>query len=231
MPMKKLHLTVSDREIRSGFLLLITVFFCLPYLLSALNEQLITPVDTATLNLIYHTVNFIGGFTVFRSFVKNSVQQLSKHFKSILSYTVIGTLIYFGLAIMLSRFILWLKPDFINLNDHNIAMQLESQWVFVIIGTIFMGPLTEELMFRGHVFGYLYNKYPATAYIISMCAFSLVHILGYVGTTDMTTLFLSFIQYLPAGGILAWVYAQSGSIFTPVIVHTFINAIGIYTMR
>ena len=119
MPMKKLHLTVSDREIRSGFLLLITVFFCLPYLLSALNEQLITPVDTATLNLIYHTVNFIGGFTVFRSFVKNSVQQLSKHFKSILSYTVIGTLIYFGLAIMLSRFILWLKPDFILLSSLN----------------------------------------------------------------------------------------------------------------
>lgn len=231
MPMKKLHLTVSGREIRSGFILLIMVFFCVPYLLSALNHQLTTPVDAVTLNFIYHTVNFIGVFVVFRWFLKESLQQLSMQYKRILLYTVLGILIYFGLVVALSRFILWIKPDFANLNDSNIAGQLNKQRIIVIIGTIIMAPFTEELLFRGHVFGHLYNKHPAAAYVLSMCAFSIVHILGYVGGADITTLLLSFLQYLPAGWVLAWTYAQTGVIFTPIIIHTLINAIGIYTMR
>lgn len=231
MPMKKLYPTVSDREIRSGFILLLLVFLCIPYLLSILNQQLSTPFDAATLNLIYHTVNFIGVFMVFRRFLKESLQQLSTQYTRILLYTVLGILIYFGLVVALSLFTLWIKPDFANLNDSNIAGQLDKQQLFVIIGTVIMAPFTEELLFRAHVFGHIYNNHPVTAYILSMCAFSIVHILGYIGVTDITTILLSFLQYLPAGWVLAWTYTQTGVIFTPILIHALINAIGIYTMR
>ena len=231
MSMKKLHLTVSDQEVRNGFFLLFSAFLCVPYLLSYLNQRLTTPIDPPSLNLIYHTVNLTGAIVVFSVFLKKSAQQLRIQLKSILVYAVIGLLVYFLMVIALSRFILWLKPDFANLNDHNIAHQLDTQWIFAVIGTVIMAPLTEELMFRGHLFGHLYNKSPAAAYLVSMCAFSLVHILGYVGNTNIATLLLSFLQYLPAGWVLAWAYAQTGSILTPIIIHTLINAIAIYTMR
>lgn len=230
MPMKKLNLTISHREVRGGFILLFLVFACIPYLLSILNQQLSAPLNAAALNFIYHTVNFIGVFMVFRWFLKESLQ-LPTQYTRILLYTVLGILIYFGLVVGLSRFILWLKPNFANLNDSNIAGQLDKQQTFVIIGTVIMAPFTEELLFRAHVFGHLYNKHPAMAYVLSMCAFSVVHILGYIGSADITTLLLSFLQYLPAGWVLAWTYAQTGVIFTPIIIHTLINAIGIYTMR
>ena len=229
--MKKLSPTLSDREIRSGWILLIAVFFCVPYLLSALNQQLAVPFDTVTLNLIYHTVNFVGCLTVFYCFLKKSALQLKMQLKSILLNAVFGACIYFILVTVLSLFILWLKPDFINLNDQNISSQLSMQWFFVAIGTVFMAPFTEELLFRGHVFGSLYHKSPAADYIISMCLFSLVHILGYMGRMDLTSLVLSFLQYLPAGWVMARAYARTNSIFTPILIHTIINVIGIYSMR
>lgn len=231
MPMKKLNLTLSHREVRGGFILLFLVFVCIPYLLSLINQQLTRPLDAATLNFIYHTLNFIGVLIVFRHFLKQSMQQLSAQYLDIALYTVLGILLYFGLLLVLSRFILWVKPDFANLNDNNIAGQLDKRQAFVIIGTVIMAPFTEELLFRAHVFGHLYSKHPAIAYILSMCAFSVVHILGYVGSADITTLILSFLQYLPAGWVLAWTYTKTGTIFTPILIHTLINAIAIDTMR
>ena len=42
---------------------------------------------------------------------------------------------------------------------------------------------------------------------------------------------MCFVQYLPAGLILAWSYEKSNTILTPIAIHTVINAIGIYAMR
>ena len=64
-----------------------------------------------------------------------------------------------------------------------------------------------------------------------MLLFSAIHILGYIGKASTLTLVLSFLQYLPAGLCLAWSYAKSETILTPIVIHTLINAWGIYEMR
>ena len=42
---------------------------------------------------------------------------------------------------------------------------------------------------------------------------------------------MCFVQYLPAGLMLAWSYEKSNTIVTPILIHTVINAIAIYSMR
>ena len=59
----------------------------------------------------------------------------------------------------------------------------------------------------------------------------MIHVMGYIGQFDWLTLVLCFLQYIPAGLWLAWAYEKSDSIFAPMLIHTAINAIGIYAMR
>lgn len=231
MPMTKLSITASDSEVRYGLVLITAVYLCIPSLLAELNSCLGLPMDTITLNFVYHVVNLVGSIAVFHTLLKHTFLQMQKSILHVLLYATIGLILYQVISELFSWIILSLKPDFTNLNDNNIAMQLHSRWIPVTISTVLMAPITEELLFRGVLFGRLYNKYPVSAYILSVCTFSLVHILGYLSKGDIVTLVLSFLQYLPAGVLLAWVYVKTDSIFTPILLHIMINAIGIYIMR
>ena len=89
-------------------------------------------------------------------------------------------------------------------------------------------PLAEECFFRGLLFRNLYSWSPVAAYLISMAAFSAIHVVGYIGTASPLHLLVSFLQYLPAGYCLAWCYHQTGTIITPIIMHTLTNAMSVY---
>ena len=64
------------------------------------------------------------------------------------------------------------------------------------------------------------------AYAISAAVFCAVHVLSYVGRYEPALLALNFLQYLPAGLILAWAYEKSGSILCPILIHMGVNALG-----
>jgi membrane protease YdiL (CAAX protease family) len=70
--------------------------------------------------------------------------------------------------------------------------------------------------------------------ILSICLFSLVHLLGYIGQYTPLQFFLAFLQYVPAGIALCGAYITSGTIFAPILLHTAINGLGmlsLYLMR
>jgi membrane protease YdiL (CAAX protease family) len=77
----------------------------------------------------------------------------------------------------------------------------------------------------------LYPKSHSAAYLLSTAIFSAIHILGFVGIYSSLDLILAFVQYIPAGLILAWVYRRSGSIFAPILMHAMINAVGMFAHR
>ena len=57
------------------------------------------------------------------------------------------------------------------------------------------------------------------------------HVLGYVGNADFVTLAVCFVQYVPAGLILAWAYARSGSLWVSILIHTAANFVSMLIMR
>ena len=77
----------------------------------------------------------------------------------------------------------------------------------------------------------MYGKSRWAAYVVSALCFCLPHVSAYIGSYEWTVLVLCFVQYLPAGLMLAWSYEKSNTIFTPILIHTIINAFGIYAMR
>ena len=143
---------------------------------------------------------------------------------------VVGLFVaYLLVSQLFGRLIAWLKPDFFNANDQSVAAIAESHYIPTLICTVFLVPVAEECLHRGAVFGSLFQKNALLAYAVSTLVFSLVHINWMVG--DPMILFLSFLQYIPAGLCLAAAYHISGSITAPILIHMAVNAIGILALR
>ena len=118
-----------------------------------------------------------------------------------------------------------------NLIGLCIAQQAEGNYAVLVVGTAILVPTAEELLHRGLVFGSLYSRNPYIAYIFSATLFSSIHILGYIMVYPIHHLLLAFLQYLPAGLVLAWAYHKSGSIFSPILIHAAVNALALLSLR
>ena len=143
---------------------------------------------------------------------------------------VVGVVIYyFGTALM--SFLTQLAdPELENINNSTIETMAGANIPIMLVYTILLAPLVEEILFRGVIFTSLRAHSRFWAYAVSMVAFSLVHVMGYVGQYPLLTLALCFVQYLPASFALAWAMEYSGSIWASITVHMIANTIAMAVM-
>ena len=99
------------------------------------------------------------------------------------------------------------------------------------IGTVVLVPPAEECFYRGLIFRNLYAKSPCAGYVVSILAFAMIHILGFVGIYTPLELLMALLQYLPAGVCLAWCYTKADTIFAPILLHAAINFISFQALR
>ena len=227
----KLAVSMNDKERVWGFLYLLLELFALPLALEGLNGLLPAPLPDAWLNFLYFALNLIFTCFLFRSFLKRCLTRIGKNMGDFLLVTAAGFGIYYLCSMVLGSLILLLAPDFANLTAGNIAQQVSGNMPIMFIGTAILVPVAEELLHRGLVFGSLYGRNPYVAYIFSTILFSAIHILGYVMVYPLPHLLLAFLQYLPAGLVLAWAYRKSGSIFSPILIHAAVNTLALLSLR
>ncbi len=227
--MKTLPAAPTRRETVLALVYLALELLVLPTVLVLLNFLLPTPLNEARLNLVFFAMNLLVLGVLLRRYIREmlAASQPGK----ILFAALWGLLAYWSMGYFISLLIFLIDPSFANLNDQSVAAMVESDFLVSVIGTVILVPPAEELLFRGVIFGSVYRRKPWAAYLVSSLAFSAVHLVGYIGLYDAATFFLSFLQYLPAGIALAWAYARSGSLLSPIIMHTAINAIGVAYMR
>lgn len=94
---------------------------------------------------------------------------------------------------------------------------MQSGWVG-IAGIALLGPVLEELLFRGAITKVLLQRYsPARAIVYSALVFGVFHLnpVQVVGATV-------------AGLLFAWLYWRTGSIVPGVLVHIFNNSLSVY---
>ncbi len=185
----------------------------------------------AWLNIFYFTVNFLAVVLICRKYLKQTMTAGLQDLGQSLKFALGGFFAYEVAAMAVGSFILMLRPDFSNINDQTLADMTQDNFVLMTVCTVLLVPLTEEILYRGILFGGLYRRSRIAAYAVSVAVFALVHVSGYIGTVDWVTLLLCFVQYLPAGICLACLYERSGSLLPSVLVHTAVNAIGMLAMR
>ena len=222
---------MSKNEQILGFVYLLFEILVLPSLLYYLNSLLPTPLSDGRLNFLYFSLNFIAVCFLFRSFIQRSFTRIKTDFGTFLLITVGGFGVYYVTNLLMNMLINLVVPNFANLNDHSIVQLIGNDQISMIIGTILLAPVAEELLHRGLVFGTLRPKSLWAAYLVSTILFSIVHIMGYIGVYSLPHLLVAFMQYLPAGLILAWTYHKSGNIFSPILIHIAVNTSAILTLR
>ena len=156
-----------------------------------------------------------------------SLVMVGKRFWGFLQAVILGLAMYYAGALLISWGIQFWRGDLENVNDAAIiAMARESGWVMVV-GTVLLTPVAEECMFRGLIFQGLHRHNRAAAYALSTGIFCLVHMVGYVGQVELSTLAILTLEYLPAGIALCWAYEKADTIFAPILMHGLVNALSI----
>ena len=228
---ERISVTLNQSEKILGWCWLIVELFVLPMLLSMANAALNYPLGSAWLNFIYFCVNFIAVLVIFRQFIGRSVSSLGKNLFRCLKGAFLGFCVYYVSNIAMTNLMEFLFPWFSNVNDDTVASLLRLDYIPMLIGTVFLVPFAEEILFRGVVFQSIYIKNHWLGYVLSTAIFCAIHVMGYIGSYDILTLALCFIQYIPASLCLAWAYTEGDNIFAPILIHIVVNAMGVMAVR
>ena len=187
--------------------------------------------NTAEVNFVFYLVNFIAALLIFHDFLSRALKQATQHPVILCEAVILGLAAYYACFWATDRLVSLLVPGFSNYNDQAITDMAGNNYFLMAIGTVVLAPLAEECMFRGLIFRNLYGKSRWAAYVVSIAAFAIIHILGYIGRYEPVELLMAFLQYLPAGLCLAWAYTKADTIFAPILIHAIINAVSIGLVR
>ncbi len=228
---KTLCIPMTKNEKTLGWLFLVIQLLFLPTLLVMINGILGSPLGVTGLNLLLFAINFLLAICIFHKFLWSSGKVALKAPLRCLGFALAGLGCYYFLNFLLSCMILAFFPDFKNVNDGNIMSMAKNNFFLMNLGVVVLAPLTEEVLYRGLVFGSLHRRNRWLGYILSVLFFSVIHIIGYIGTADLQTLLIGFLQYIPAGVCLAWAYEQADSIWASIGMHMIINQISMLILR
>ena len=131
-------------------------------------------------------------------------------------YLVFTTLISLA-SIFIIEYLYNLLPEMPNLLENTFST-LQSGWLG-ILSIALVGPILEELMFRGAITRALLKKYnPTKAIILSALVFGIFHI-NPVQIVAATLL----------GLLLGWIYYKTASLIPCILIHIINNSLAVYS--
>lgn len=228
--MRKLNVTMRKYEVILGLIYIAAQMLLIPLILVTVNYLLPRPFSEAELNFASFAINFICVTAIFHRYLIECARIAFANIGRVFAFVGLGFAIYYAGNLSVNVLISQIDPNFFNVNDNSISAMLDQNGVLIMIGTVVLVPIVEETLYRGIIFGQLYKRSPIAGYIVSVAVFAALHVVGYIGAYPPIHLLLCFLQYLPASIALAWAYAQTGTIWTPTIMHTTVNLIGMLAM-
>lgn len=221
---QKRYFGPTAKEALFGWIYLPIHIFCLPPLLSALSAAAPELITAGVANVIYYAVGTVLAGFFFLRWLRRDYdtlmgQGLRLVFTLIFAY-VMNTIFNYGAAMLLERLMPGAAAD---PNTGSILALQGRDFVLMRAVALFIGPVLEEILFRGVVFGSLVRRSRGAAYAASVLLFALYHVWQYALTDPSQLIYI--IQYLPAGIVLCWCYEESEGLWPPILFHMIVNAI------
>lgn len=203
------------------------------WLLPALGVNIYSARGNFQLNLTYFFLNFIAILLIFRRFLYDSLAPIRGRLGRFLLAVVVGMGAYYLMVSQIAAIYAAyeLMPE--NINNAAVSSLIVQEPGWMLLSTVVLAPVTEECLCRGMLFGPICRKCPWLAYVVSSAVFAGLHIAAGISFDQATsTLILCFIQYLPAGVALSWVYHKTCSIWGSIALHALLNLNSfVYIMR
>lgn len=202
----------------TAFLKFIIITFSLDLDLNAIN---------AYLNLIFDLGMLILLWWMLKDTMKQQWIDFKKDIKQNMIYSlVLGTVLLYVASFIGGIITLALGGGVSSENQQAISQIVQSYPIVMIITTVIFAPILEEMIFRGIVFGWLYEFHPKLAHILSGFLFGFMHIMTAVlagSFSEWTQIF----SYFFMGVVLSFLYEKRNNIYVPIGAHILNNLISI----
>ena len=223
-------LTLTKQEKILGGVYLLLQMLAVPVIVSVLCV-LVGITSLTVVNLICFFLNAALALVFFRQLLRRSIQNCAGRWVQVLLTALKGFALYWIVSTASAVLILYLNPDFANINDASVNTMIDEYPVLMSLAVVFAAPLAEECLFRGWMFTGLAQRSLPLAYLVTALCFSAVHVAGYIGLYDGRTLLLCLLQYLGPSFALCWTCRKADSITAPLLLHIAINIIALFTTR
>ena len=94
--------------------------------------------------------------------------------------------------------------------------------VLMVLTTVILAPIFEELLFRGMIFGWLYEVNAYFAHVVSGFIFGFIHIMNAIISGNYSEWFMIF-AYMFMGMVLSYLYEKRNNIYVPILAHSTMN--------
>ena len=105
-----------------------------------------------------------------------------------------------------------------------VEMTGRQELLYLLLITCLLGPITEELVYRGVLMNTFLKDSPWYGdVLLSACIFGYVHV-----SSGLTP--LAFFTYASGGAILAFLYRKTHSLYYPILLHIMINILAFWEL-
>ena len=105
-----------------------------------------------------------------------------------------------------------------------VEMTGRQELLYLLLITCLLGPITEELVYRGVLMNTFLKDSPWYGdVLLSACVFGYVHV-----SSGLTP--LAFFTYASGGAILAFLYRKTHSLYYPILLHLMINIVAFWEL-
>lgn len=199
----------------------------LQWLLTGLVERgTLTPGNA---NLVYYAVGFGYMLLAAFGFLRRDYDALADRPLRCIAEVLMNYSLMLAFNMLIGTLLLLVLPEEQNPNNQTLMRAAAQESRAVMATVTYLAPLTEEMMFRAGIFGLLRRKSRTAAYVVSVLAFSLYHVLPYAVQEPVYWVYL--IQYLPASFLLARCYERSNSIWCSTFFHMLVNGVSFSAMQ
>ena len=154
--------------------------------------------------------DFISNFKDFKS-------NIGSYIKKYIKYWIIALILMIISNIVISNF----TTTFTSENNKAIINELKVAPLYILITTVFILPILEELVFRLSL-RKIFTRTNILYIVLSGIFFGFIHVIGYL--ENMSDL-LFIIPYSIPGFIFAYTHTKSNNIFVPISLHLIHNLV------
>lgn len=181
----------------------------------------------AYLNLIFDALLLLIVGWQLKDTMKAQFLDFKKDIKNNLLYGgVIGILLIYAFQILGGLLTMFLGGAEVSENQQAVETILTSYPAIMIVVTCLLAPIAEEMMFRGIVFGWVYEWNPKAAHLVSALFFGFIHIMAAVFMGNLAE-WVQIFSYFFMGLALSYLYEKQNNIYVPIMTHMLNNILSI----
>lgn len=223
---------LSRRSVIIGLVIFPFYLLLLPELLMLGNEiigRIFGFIFTSqSLNMAYYVIMTILLLLCFGKYMLASLKQLWKiNLGEFVLVLFIGMVVNYVSNMITSTFCFAVLGNNESMNNEVVSDFIVQSPLMMVVMTVILAPIVEEIIFRAILFRPLSEKLPWLGYVISALLFGLMHVWQAALINMDWRELIYIIQYIPSALILCYICKRMKNIWCSIIMHSLINAVAV----